>query len=106
MVTSRVLLNDVLFYITHNNIHITDSYKLNKKQIYQFLKELRLDERYSMQDTPLDHRSDKSLVREWITHNNLYKLGLFKSRTKDVDLNYPQKRYMKVIYFIGSIIEL
>lgn len=36
-------------------------------------------------------RSIKSLVEEWRAHNLLYKLGLFKSHTKDVDLNNESK---------------
>lgn len=30
-------------------------------------------------------RSTPSLVREWCAHNLLYRLGLFRSHTKDVD---------------------
>ena len=36
-----------------------------------------------------EHRSNYSLSCEWAVHNALYKLGLFRSHTKDVDLNYP-----------------
>lgn len=57
-------------------------------------------------DSPLNYRSNKSLIREWITHNNLYKLNLYRDRTASVDLNYPQKWYMKITYFIFSIISL
>lgn len=57
-------------------------------------------------DSPLNYRSNKSLIREWITHNNLYKLNLYRDRTASVDLNYPQKWYMKIAYFIFSIISL
>ena len=36
-------------------------------------------------------RSSESLEAEWGVHNVLYRLGIFRSRTKDVGLNFPQK---------------
>ena len=32
-----------------------------------------------------------SLVREWVAHNRLYKIGFKPNHTKDVDLEYPIK---------------
>ena len=46
-----------------------------------------------------------SLRCEWAVHNVLYKLGLWRSHTKDVDLNYPIKWYVEVLYVIfGTLI--
>jgi len=45
-------------------------------------------------------RSRKSMILEWRAHNLLYRLGIKKSKTADVDLEYPQPWYMKVIYWI------
>ena len=44
-------------------------------------------------------RSLKSYIREWRAHNRLYTLGIFKSRTKDVDLNVHEKWYRRLGYF-------
>ena len=44
-------------------------------------------------------RSIKSYVREWRAHNRLYALGIFRSRTKDVDLNVNEKWYRRLGYF-------
>lgn len=47
-------------------------------------------------------RSVTGMIHEWRVHNLLYELGLFRSRTKDVDLNTDQSWYAKVLYFIIS----
>lgn len=36
------------------------------------------------------NRSMFSLCNEWIAHSILYKLGIARSHTRDVDLEYPQ----------------
>lgn len=36
-------------------------------------------------------RSNFSLLLEWASHNLLYDLHIARERTKDVDLEYPQK---------------
>lgn len=49
-------------------------------------------------------RSDASIRREWAVHNLAYSLGIKRDKTADVDLNYEQKWYTKLFYFIfGSI---
>lgn len=55
--------------------------------------------------TVIHDRSIFSLIIEWRAHNLLYDLGMYKSRTKDVDLNYP-KWYVYPIYFILSLFYL
>lgn len=49
-------------------------------------------------------RSDNSIKREWAAHNWAYSLGIKRDKTADVDLNFEQKWYDKLGYFIiGSI---
>ena len=75
------------------------------RNVLKTLREYLEDYNITM-ETPLTFRSNNSLIREWITHNNLYRLGLHKDGVKDVDLNYPQKWYIKILYAVGSIINL
>lgn len=50
------------------------------------------------------NRSIYSLENEWLVHNLFYKLNLFRSRTKDVDLNSDVNFVAKFLYFIiGNI---
>ena len=49
-------------------------------------------------------RSDSSIKREWAAHNWAYSLGIKRDKTADVDLDFEQKWYVKLAYFIvGSI---
>lgn len=49
------------------------------------------------------NRSNESLIHEWRGHNLLYDLHLFRSHTADVDFEYPQKWYCKVVWAILSV---
>lgn len=93
--------NLINYKISTNNIHITDSFqyttKKEMKEIIQYLKKLYLDH-------IVFTRSISSLVKEWQSHNLLYRLRIAKDRTKDVDLECPQKWYYKIAYFLLSIL--
>lgn len=45
-------------------------------------------------------RTMKSWIKEWKAHNRLFKLGLFKSHTKDCDLEENEKWYRLLAYQI------
>lgn len=85
------------YTITPNNIHIQDSYMVPKKLFKCNLKDI-------LHRTPLDYpihnRTIESMEMEWASHNFLYDLHLWRSHTKDVDLNYPQKWYTKAVYAV------
>ena len=40
-----------------------------------------------------------SYLREWRAHNRLHRLGLFKERTKDVDLDVGEPMWRRIGYF-------
>lgn len=85
------------------NIHIENSYKISK---WDFKNTLITRRVYATSDE-LDvfaHRSYLSMQLEWCCHNFLYNLGVARERTKDVDLNYPQKLWEKILYPIGGIL--
>lgn len=83
-----------------DNIHITDSYKIAKKKFKEYL----LNYKNEYPDCKVFKRGIFILIMEWSTHNFLYKLGLWKSRTKDVDLDYPHKWYIEILYFFTGIV--
>lgn len=91
--------NDIELKISasKNNIHINNSYKINKrkdiKNVICMLKEKYPKNNINKQSTFL-------LTQEWAVHNLCYSLNIFRDRTKDVDLNYPKKWYIKFIYSI------
>lgn len=79
------------------NTHVEDSYTVqDKKQIeieVYWIREHRKGLRYPV-------RTEKSYIQEWIGHNKLYNLGLFRSHTKDVDLEEKQKIIHRIIWWI------
>ena len=86
------------YVISSNNICVLDSWKYTKSK---FLGLLDNDLREHYPDhVVLTERTDKSLLREWGLHTLLYKLGMWKSHTKDVDLNYPQSRITSFVYWL------
>lgn len=48
-------------------------------------------------------RTQKSLLREWIGHNVLYKLHLFRSHTTDSDFEREIKKRVSLAYFFLSL---
>lgn len=83
---------------TENNTKIIDSYKLKTNQkIEAIAYEIELTR---LQKKIPQTRTIKSYVREIKAHNRLYKLGLFRSRTKDTDLEENIKKWKEILYRI------
>ena len=81
--------------ISPNNIQIVDSYTIkSRKEMYKVLRDIK--EKHL--DNEVFKISDTVLVAEWCAHNLLYNLGLYKNRTKDVDLNSGKTILEKVAY--------
>lgn len=89
------------YTVTANNINIQDSYKISKVYFSRCLARIEV----AHPDCLVWKRKRCSLKLEWATHNALYDLHLFRSRTQSVDLNYPIKWYMKIVYaVVGCIV--
>lgn len=80
---------------TYNNTKIINSYLY--KNISTLVKEI-LEERLE-RNLPVT-RSMISYAREIKAHNRLYKLGLFKSHTKDCDCEENIKKWKENVYKI------
>lgn len=87
-------------YITRDNIHICDSYLIRRRtEMSGKLLELKVGTDYCR---VWHERSERTLIREWRGHNCLYDLGLFRSHTKDVDLDVPTKWWQQAIFAVLS----
>lgn len=87
----------ITYYLSEGNCCIVDSYKISSKSyMLSFIDFLLMDQKFAA-------RTAKSYLREWQAHNLLYKLGLFKERTKDVDLNINESWFRRVGYTIISL---
>ena len=83
---------------TKNKTTIYDSYLMKNvsKEVKEIIEE-RLEKEYKT------NRSLKSYIRETKSHNRLYKLGLFRSHTKNCDLEENIKLWKEIVYFIIGI---
>ena len=83
-----------------DRVKLLDSYKVPKGHFGRELVGIR----NLHPDCPLWQRTDGSLKREWAAHNLAYALGIKREKTKDCDLNFTLKWYMKLAYgVVGTI---
>lgn len=84
---------------SENNIHIENSYRVKRSSD---MKNIIYIIRDTFKDLDINKRSIGSIINEWRVHNLLYSLNIYRDRTKDVDLEYPQSWYIKVLYTLLS----
>ncbi len=90
-----ITISGIKIQYDKDNVKILDSYMIkNKLTMKYILKQFLNKTDYKTK------RTLKSWIREWKTHNRLYKLGLFKSHTKDCDLEENEKWYRLLAYQI------
>ncbi len=98
------IIDGELFNYQYNDnvLHIENSYKVSKKQFDRVLADIA--EKHP--DLLVWKRSNGSLKREWATHNMLFRWGWWKSRTKDVDLDYGMSFPIEMAYWVAGTIAL
>lgn len=80
--------------------HIEDSCLVTSKEdMRAYLQELRAS---SSPEMAVNQRDLESQVREWRSHNFFYKFHVFRSRTKDVDLELKQTWYRELFCRVVS----
>lgn len=84
------------YSVSPNNIHLESSFKVRKEDFERELKLMR--ERFP--ESLVWNRSLESLKREWAVHNALHALGIVRSRTAHMDLNWPQPWPVRLGYAI------
>ena len=85
---------------TPTNTHIMDSCMVKSKvAIRAYLEDLR---KSSAPEMAVNQRDLESQVREWRSHNFFYKFHVFRSRTKDVDLELKQTWYRELFCRVVS----
>lgn len=92
------------YQVTQNNIHIEDSAFISKRNFGVALTTIYIESEKEGNHSLVWKRSWESLEHEWAVHNFLYMVGYKRERTKDVDLDYPQKWWMTLAYnILGSL---
>lgn len=87
-------------HASENNTTIFTSYTVrNKIDMEAVLCKIRKRTPFKY---AINKRSISGMIREWRVHNLLYSIGLFRNRTRNVDLNTGDPWYIKTLYFILS----
>lgn len=86
--------------LTPTNTHIFNSYLVKTKdEMREYLQRLR----EVATENAVNKRDMESMVREWRSHNLFYFFHVFRSRTRDVDLelnqSWPREMFCRVVDF-------
>ena len=85
---------------TPSNTRILDSCDVRSKaEMREFLEAVR---RQSPSEMAVCQRDIESMLREWRSHNFFYRIHVFRSRTKDVDLELKQTWYRELFCRVVS----
>ena len=86
--------------LSSTNTHILDSAMVRSKaEMRDYLQKVRAQ---ASPDMAVCRRDLESMVREWRSHNFFYLLHIFRSRTKDVDLELCQSWYRELFCRVVS----
>ena len=96
MSISYETLSHMQYKISPNDLQLKSSFKVKKEAFARELAKIR--EKHP--ECRVWKRSLRSLKLEWAAHNALHALGIFRSRTGDADLNWPQPWYIRLGYAI------
>ena len=85
--------------ILSNRIKIIDSYKITDRgrmmQILYNIQHIHPEIKFN--------RGYDDLIHEWVAHNRMYKWGIKKDKTKDVDLEFNESKKKIILFNILGI---
>lgn len=91
----EIEINKVKIRYDNKNIKIIDSYKVTDTFTMIYILQRFLEVTHFK-----SKRTLKSWIKEWKSHNRLYKLGLFRTHTIDCDLEENEKIHRLIAYQI------
>lgn len=90
------MFNGIEYDVNTNNIHVHNSYVItNDCAKLCFIRHL-------LETVEGFKRSEKGLLNEWKAHNIFYQHGWWIDHTADVDFEFKQKWYYKIIWWLVS----
>ena len=90
------------YKILGNRVKLLNSCEVKKANFSRELDKIR-----NLHPTcRLWHRSEANIKREWAAHNWAYSLGIKRDKSESVDLEYEQKWWVSLAYFIVGNIAL
>lgn len=99
----------IIIHCSKDNVQIEDSYIIDDEyDIKHILDVIKIDpDAEKVNCIVFQKRTIKSLTKEWIAHNVLYKLHIARSHTKSVDLNIERWYRIlgyNIIYFVYKLL--
>lgn len=94
---------EIGYYLTDDDLQILDSYKYGKSEFEPFLRKVYQNDE-ERENRAVWKRDFKSMIYEWAVHNFLYSIHFKRSRTRDVDINYPCDMPEWLYKFIGCLV--
>ena len=89
------------YYVSSDNIHITDSYLITEADdMYVILEDIR---EHALSEGFEYGRSNESWVKEWLAHNVMYSIGISRDRTVSVDLDENESWWRLLLYALISL---
>lgn len=89
---------DIIYF--EDSTKVTNSYLLNDDEVERVAIEINYSRSCKYDWRCIYLRNEDSYKREIKAHNNLYKLGLFKSHTIDTDLEEHLDTIHKIIWWL------
>ena len=92
--SKNINIRNHVCHCTEDCVTIINSYDVAESDLKPFLKELKskIGSEFKYKRTINDW------AQEWYAHNVLYKLGLFRSHTRSVDLNEDETKCRVLMY--------
>lgn len=94
----KSLETEVEIKYNERNVKIVDSYRVKSRREMESVLLVFLEKTGYR-----SRRSIESWVDEWRFHNFLYRIGMYRNRTADCDLEEKEKWWRLVIYWIFNI---
>ena len=96
-------LNGEKYLVNYNKVYtrVDDSYKAKTKDVLRFVFKIRT--LIFLYSGIIYKRNASSWAVEWVAHSRLYKLGLFKIHTKDVDFDEDESLFRRICYHIIAL---
>lgn len=82
------VLSDITYNVLSNRVKIIDSYKITDRQK---MREIIYAIQHKHPEIKFNRDYD-ALVHEWVAHNRMYKWGIRRDKTKDVDLEFEESK--------------
>lgn len=88
------------YTITANNLHLINSFEVRKRLFKRTLSHIQADH----PESEVWRKGMFEMQMEWAVHNLCYALHIKRAETKDCDLNYPQRWWVRCAYIICGMI--